>query len=45
MPKLNDAQLILLSTASRREGGSFYPLPATLADADDRDAGSSRTLL
>ena len=36
MPKLNDTQLILLSTASQREGGSFYPLPATLADAGDR---------
>jgi hypothetical protein len=36
MPKLNDTQLILLSTASQRDDGSFYPLPATLADADDR---------
>ncbi|MDB5539813.1 MAG: hypothetical protein JWQ89_1540 [Devosia sp.] len=35
MPKLNDTQLILLSTASQREGGSFYPLPTMLADAGD----------
>ena len=36
MAKLNDTQLILLSTASQRQGGSFYPLPSTLADAGDR---------
>ena len=30
MPKLNDTQTILLSTASRRESGSLYPLPDTL---------------
>lgn len=36
MPKLNDTQLILLSTASQREGGSFYPLPATLGDSGGR---------
>jgi hypothetical protein len=36
MTKLNDTQLILLSTASQHPNGSFYPLPATLADAGDR---------
>lgn len=29
MPKLNDTQLILLSAAAQREGGSLYPLPET----------------
>jgi hypothetical protein len=36
MTKLNDTQLILLSSASQHPDGSFYPLPATLADAGDR---------
>jgi hypothetical protein len=36
MPKLNDTQLILLSTASQHPNGSFYPLPPSLADAGDR---------
>jgi hypothetical protein len=36
MPKLNDTQLILLSTAAQRDGGSLMPLPETLADAGDR---------
>jgi hypothetical protein len=35
MTKLNDTQLILLSTASQRDDGSFYPLPTSLADAGD----------
>jgi hypothetical protein len=30
MPKLNDTQTILLSTAAQREDGSLYPLPDTL---------------
>lgn len=30
MPKLNDTQTVLLSTASQREGGSLYPLPDRL---------------
>ena len=34
--KLNDLQLILLSTASAREDGSFLPLPDSIADAGDR---------
>lgn len=45
MPKLNDTQLILLSTASQREGGGFYPLPATLADAGDRATKAIAALL
>jgi hypothetical protein len=36
MPKLNDTQLILLSTASRQPDGSFYPLPETLGSCGDR---------
>ena len=36
MTKLNDTQLILLSTATQRDDGSLLPLPATLADAGDR---------
>ena len=35
MTKLNDIQSILLSTAGRRDNGSAYPLPDTLANADD----------
>lgn len=38
MPKLNDTQLILLSTASQHPERNFRPLPATLADAGDRTA-------
>lgn len=34
--KLNDTQLILLTTASQRDNGSLMPLPDTLADAADR---------
>ncbi len=30
MPRLNDTQTILLSTAAQREGGSVYPLPDTI---------------
>jgi hypothetical protein len=36
MSKLNDTQLILLSTAAQREGGSLLPLPETLVKAGDR---------
>ena len=36
MPKLNDTQLILLSIAAQRDGGSLLPLPEKLADAGDR---------
>lgn len=36
MPKLSDTQLILLSTASQRSDGSFYPFPAALPDAAER---------
>jgi hypothetical protein len=45
MPKLNDTQLILLSTASQRDGGSFCPLPATLAEAGDRVAKAIAALI
>jgi hypothetical protein len=31
MPKLNDTQLVLLSSAAQRDDGSFYPLPATIS--------------
>lgn len=36
MTKLNDTQLILLSTAAQRDCGSLLPLPETLTDAGDR---------
>lgn len=36
MAKLNDTQLILLSTAAQREGGSMYPLPDALSGGADR---------
>ncbi|MDY7523141.1 DUF3489 domain-containing protein [Sphingomonas sp. 10B4] len=36
MTKLNDMQSILLSTAGQRDSGRVYPLPDTLANADDR---------
>jgi DNA-binding MarR family transcriptional regulator len=38
MPKLNDTQLILLSTAAQRDTGSFYPLPDTITGDDQRTA-------
>jgi hypothetical protein len=31
MPKLNDTQLVLLSSAAKRDDRSFYPLPATIS--------------
>ncbi|HEX8415150.1 MAG TPA: DUF3489 domain-containing protein [Sphingomicrobium sp.] len=34
--KLNDTQLILLTTASQRENGSLMPLPDTLAGTAER---------
>jgi hypothetical protein len=33
MPKLNDTQLMLLSTASQREDGSLLPLPTSTCSA------------
>ena len=36
MPKLNDTQLILLSTAAGRSSGSLMPLPETIATAGER---------
>jgi len=36
MTKLNDIQLILLSTASQRVDGSLLPLPASIGDQGDR---------
>lgn len=36
MTKLNDLQLILLTTASRRDNGSLLPAAASVADAGDR---------
>ena len=45
MPKLSDTQAILLSTASRRDDGSLYPLPTTLADAGARVSNSISAML
>jgi hypothetical protein len=36
MTKLNDMQLILLTSAAQRESGSVLPAPASVADAGDR---------
>ncbi|WP_294390543.1 DUF3489 domain-containing protein [uncultured Sphingomonas sp.] len=36
MPKLNDTQSILLSTAAQRDSGSLHPLPAILNPAGAR---------
>ena len=30
MPKFTDSQLVILSTAARREGGAVLPLPRSL---------------
>jgi Protein of unknown function (DUF3489) len=35
-PKLNDLQLVLLSTASQREDGNLLPLPESIADSASR---------
>lgn len=45
MLKLNDTQLILLSTASQRDHGSFHPLPATLAGGGDRARNAIAALI
>ncbi|MCP3731037.1 DUF3489 domain-containing protein [Sphingomonas sp. MG17] len=45
MPKLNDMQLILLSTAAQRESGSLYPLPDTITSDDKRKAKAIDALL
>ena len=44
MPKLNDLQTILLSSASRRDEGSLYPLP-TGVGAGPRVASALASLL
>lgn len=44
MPKLNDIQTILLSTAARREDGSLHSLPDTLT-AGDRVAKAITALM
>jgi hypothetical protein len=45
MIKLNDTQLILLSSAGARDDGSVYPLPAALADAGARASKAVAALL
>ncbi|WP_426265502.1 DUF3489 domain-containing protein [Sphingomonas sp. PWP1-2] len=45
MTKLNDMQSILLSTAGQRDSGSVYPLPDTLANADDRASKTIAALI
>jgi hypothetical protein len=45
MTKLNDTQLILLSTAAARENGSLIPLPPTIADAGAKAANAIAALL
>jgi hypothetical protein len=45
MTKLNDTQLILLSSAAARDEGSIFPLTASLADAGARATKAMFTLL
>lgn len=45
MPKLNDTQRILLSTACQRDSGSLLPIPACLADVDDRASKALSALI
>ena len=45
MTKLNDTQLILLSSAAARDDGSIFPLPASLADAGARATKAVTALL
>jgi hypothetical protein len=45
MTKLNDTQLILLSSAAARYDGSILPLPASMADAGARATKAVATLL
>lgn len=45
MRKLNDTQLILLSTAMQRDNGSLYPLPDTITGDPKRKANAIDTLL
>lgn len=48
MAKLNDTQLVLLSTAAQRETSSLYPLPSSMLDgeaASDRAAKAIAQLL
>jgi len=45
MPKLNDTQSILLSTASQREDGNVLPVADSIADQQDRIATALTDLL
>lgn len=45
MHKLNDTQLILLSTAMQRESGSLYPLPTTITGDHKRKKSAINALV
>ena len=45
MTKLTDTQLILLSSASQRDDGSIFPLPAAVADGGSRISNGIAALL
>ena len=45
MIRLNDTQLILLSSASQRTSGSFYPLPDAITGDDKRKTKAIDALL
>jgi hypothetical protein len=45
MPKLNDAQLVILSTAAGRESGSVLPLPKSLKAAEKTVAAMLKRML
>jgi Protein of unknown function (DUF3489) len=44
-PKLNDLQLVLLSTASQREDGNLLPLPESVADSAARATKAIESLI
>ena len=45
MTKLTDTQLILLSSASQRDDGTIFPLPAAVANGGSRISKAIATLL
>lgn len=44
-PKLNDLQLVLLSTAAQRDNGSVFPVAKTIAKDEDRIRKALQSLL
>lgn len=44
-PKLNDLQLVLLSTAARRDDGSLFPVAGSIAKDEDRVRKTVQSLI